>query len=106
MLKLSNEIAMEGNVEEALDHFSESFDNSYIDTFCIIIKQSMESGRAVDLLNDMVEQLREVENNILVKKEEKLRRKTGIYQMAFFAGAMVFFIYAFVYDIGKLITNF
>lgn len=104
--KLCDDIATENNIYKALDAFSESFDNAYIDTLCVIIRQAMESGHAIDLLNDMAEQLKEMEDNLLLKKRESLSRKIAILQLLFFTGMMVLLIYAIAYDMKNLILNF
>lgn len=103
---LSNEIAAGYNISGALSVFEESFDNPYIDTLCIIIRQSLESGRSVDLLKDVTEQLKEVEENILYKKQEQLSRKIGLVQILFLTGACTLFLYAFMYSAQGLLINF
>lgn len=103
---LGNEIAAGYDLPQALETFSSSFDNPYIDTLCVIIRQSLESGRAVDLLADVAGQLKEVEENILYKKQEQLSRKIGLIQILFLAGACALFLYAFLYDAQNMLVNF
>lgn len=105
-IRLGNDIATENDIEKALGNFSECFDNPHISTFCVIIRQSLESGRSLDLLQDVNDQLKEVEENILFKKQEKLNRKIGFIQVIFFTGAMFLFLYAFVYGSQNVLINF
>ena len=103
---LSDEIATGYDLPQALDIFAGSFDNPYIDTLCVIIRQSLESGRAMDLLTDVTEQLKEVEENILYKKQERLSRKVGFMQILFLTGACALFLYAYLYDAQNMLANF
>lgn len=106
LARLSDEIAMGNDMVKALDDFSGSFDNAYINTLCVIIRQSMESGRSIDLLSDVSEQLKEVEENILYKKRERLSRRIGLLQLLFFSGLIAFLLYAFIYELQNMILNF
>ena len=51
LLELNNKIIAKNDIETAIEEFNAKFKNSYIDTFCIVIKQSLESGKTVQILN-------------------------------------------------------
>lgn len=69
MSDLSNDIFLQANVEEALGQFRRKFENRYIDSLCVILQQAMESGRAVDLLKDVSEQMRDMEAAARIKRK-------------------------------------
>lgn len=104
--QLSNEMILSGDVETALDHFAEGFDNTYIDTLCIVIKQSLESGQAVELLQDIAEQVKEVEQNLLYQKQEKLQRKIAVFQLLFFAGIVIAIMLGCAQEVLQQLVHF
>lgn len=86
LYRLANEILISGETGKALDHFRQGFDNVYIDTLCIVLKQAMESGQASVLLGDIAEQVKDVEENLLYQKQAKLERKNALFQTLFLLG--------------------
>ena len=53
LLKLTSNIIAKSNINEAIDDFNKHFKNTFMDTLCIIIKQSLESGKSIQILEDM-----------------------------------------------------
>ena len=51
------------------------FDNRYIDSLCIILLQALESGQVVELLGDIGEQIKDMEQSVLEKKKNALDGK-------------------------------
>lgn len=106
LYRLSSETAISGDLEKALDNFARGFDNTYIDTLCIVIKQAMESGQAVDLLRDIAEQVKDVEQNLLYQKQEKLQRKIALFQLLFFTGIIMAIMLGCVQEVMQQIVHF
>ena len=46
-------IVIKNDIESAVIEFNKCFENSYIDTLCVTIKQSLESGKSVQILEDL-----------------------------------------------------
>lgn len=93
---LASDIVMKSDIDSALEHFQERFNNRYIDSLCITILQAMESGQAVELLGDIAEQIKDMELIIQHKKKEKLNRRVTFYQLGIFALILVLVLYACV----------
>lgn len=96
LLDLSGDIMMHGNMEEALASFRSKFNNSHIDSLCIIVLQAMESGQAVELLGDLTEQIKDMETAVLSKQKEALNRSITLYQLFILAAVLTIVLYACV----------
>ncbi len=96
LLDLAGDIVMKADIGEALEHFQEKFDNRYIDTLCITILQALESGQAVELLNDIGEQVKDMESAVLMKRKSALDRRLTFYQLGMLAAVLIVVLYASV----------
>lgn len=81
------------NMTASLTEFENSFDNRYISSFCLILRQMQDSGYAVKLLEDIRLQIEEMEKMQLRKKKEALEMQLQVFQMLLFIGVLVLIIY-------------
>ena len=93
---LSGDIVMKADLDTALERFQGQFNNQYIDSLCITILQAMESGQAVELLDDIAEQIKDMEITLQHKKKEQLNRSVTFYQLGIFALILVLVLYSCV----------
>ena len=77
----------------ALENFENSFNNRYINSFCLILRQMQDSGYAVKLLEDIRLQIEEMERVQLGKKKEVLEMQLQLFQMLLFIGILVLVMY-------------
>lgn len=96
LLELAGDIAVRADVYDALDKFQRKFDNRYVDSLCIIILQALESGQAVELLGDIGEQIRDMEETVLERKKGALDRSITFYQLGTLAVVVAIALYACV----------
>ncbi|MCR4792836.1 MAG: type II secretion system F family protein [Lachnospiraceae bacterium] len=68
------EMIMRSDVYAALENFRASFDDRYIDSLCITVVQAMESGQAVELLSDIAEQVKDMEEEVFESRKARLDR--------------------------------
>ncbi len=101
LLKLTSNIIANSDIEAAIDEFNLQFKNNYIDTFCIIIKQSLESGKSLQILEDMSNQITDVQKAIDLKEREGLERVIQLFQLLFFIGMIGICIYYLCLEIGN-----
>jgi len=94
LLDLAGDIVMKADIYEALDRFQSKFDNPYIDTLCITILQALETGRAVELLKDISEQIRDMEVTVMERRKAALDRRITFYQLGVLSAVMGVVIYA------------
>lgn len=94
--ELSGDLVMKSNVDDALEKLQGKFDNRYIDTLCITILQALESGQAVDVLNDIAEQIKDMEAALLDKKKTNMDRSITFYQLGILTAILIVVIYTCV----------
>lgn len=96
LFTLGGDIVMKSDLFSALEKFQACFDNRYIDSLCITIMQAMESGKAVELLADIAEQVRDMEKAVLEKRKARLDRSITFYQLGMLVCVLAVSLYACV----------
>lgn len=96
LLELAGDIVMKADIYEALERFQEKFDNRYVDSLCITILQALESGQALELLGDIGEQIKDMEEAVLERKKGALDRSITFYQLGVLAVVLGIALYACV----------
>lgn len=96
LLDLSGNIVMKADIHDSLEQFRNKFDNRYIDALCITILQALESGQAVELLRDLSEQVKDMEESVLEKKKGALDRSLTICQLLVLTVVLGLALYACV----------
>ena len=94
LLELAGDLVMKADLFEALDHFQQNFENRYIDSLCITIMQATESGQAVELLGDISDQVRDMEEAVLAKRKGRLDRSLTFYQLGMLSAVLLVTLYA------------
>lgn len=93
LLDLAGDIVVKADIYEAMGRLRDKFDNFYIDSLCITIVQALESGQAVELLSDIAEQIRDMENTVLERRKGALDRRITMYQLGVLAAVMGVVLY-------------
>lgn len=106
LLDLAGDIVMKADIYEALEHFQNKFDNRYIDALCITILQALESGQAVELLNDIGEQIKDMETTVLERKKSSLDRSITFYQLGILLAVLGVTLYACVRHMFSAVIRF
>ncbi len=92
-------LVMTGNLErsdldfeQTIDTFRGSFNNSQIEALSMILKQAKKSGKAIAALQDILEQIKEVEESALFLQKEKMTIRSQLIELSFFAGTVTLVI--------------
>lgn len=93
LLALAGDIVMKADIYKALERFQAQFDNRYIDSLCLIILQALESGQALELLGDIGEQIKDMEETVLERKKSALDRSVTFYQLGILAAMLGLSLY-------------
>lgn len=93
LLDLNNKITKDNDVEAILNQFQAKFDNKYIDTFCIVINQSLYSGKTVQILEDLSTQIKDIEEALNIKLLRKIKSKLSMYQVLIFIGMILLVLF-------------
>ncbi len=96
LLELAGDVVINADAYEALDRFQQKFDNRYVDSLCIIILQALESGQAVELLSDIGEQVKDMEETVMKRRKSALDRSITFYQLGILAVVLAIALYACV----------
>lgn len=104
LLELCNRTSTRNTVKEAVDEFNSKFMNVHIDILCIILNQAQTSGRTVQILSDMSEQIRQVRHAHAMKEKGKLERKIEILELLIFIGVLAIGIYSMGTEIMNMLS--
>jgi len=98
------DVIMKSDIYASLEKFRSSFDDRYIDSLCITVVQALESGKAVELLNDIAEQVKDMENAVFESKRASLDRVLTFSQLFLLGSVMVTALYiCIVYMMNKAV---
>lgn len=92
-LKLTSDIAAKNDIDTALDDFRGKFRNEYIDTLVIIIKQSMQTGQAAKMFDDIREQIADIDAAMLINEKNSINSKIIFVQMIIYVAIIVVAVY-------------
>lgn len=106
LLELLNKIIAKNDIETAINEFNMLFKNSFIDTLCIVIKQSLESGQSVQVLSDISSQLTDIQHVLALKEKAKLERKIEVLQLFVFVGILAICVFALGIQLMDSLTGF
>lgn len=106
LLELTNDISTRRDIDDALERFNEKFDCGQIDIFCIVIRQSMESGRSVKILEDLSLQMNDLQHAINMKEKEALDRKVQVIELLIFIGLLAVTVYSLGVEVMSSILVF
>ena len=89
-----------------MEKFQGKFDNRYVDSLCITIFQALESGQAVELLRDIGEQIKDMEETVLERKKAALDRRITFCQLGVLTVVLGLALYACVSYMFGAVTLF
>lgn len=93
LLDMTSSIIAKNQIETAVNEFGSKFENSYIDTLCVTILQSLESGKSTQVLEDISTQIADMQRAINIKEKEALDRRVQIFEMLIFSGVIAIMVY-------------
>lgn len=88
ILELNGDIINDRSINTAVDKFNAKFNNSYIDSLSVIIKQSNESGQAARSFKDIEIQLDEIQSAMVIEEKKKIATQVLIVQIMIY-GAII-----------------
>lgn len=106
LLELTNSIMLKSNISEAIEKFNSQFDNEYIDTFCIVIKQSIESGKSAQLLDDLSNQISDIQEALQLKHQRRIDSKSEMLQLLLYIGVIGIVLFGIVSEFATSLTRF
>lgn len=104
--EMTNSVLVKNDLEAALKEFNVKFKNKYIDIFVVTIEQSLKSGREVQLLSDVSDQLLDVERAINATVKKKMELKIALFGFLIFLGVIAIIVLSTVTEISTATRNF
>lgn len=101
LFEMNGELIAKNDIGETIDNFGMKFHNKQIDILCIILKQSMESGKTVEILKDISDHLNDMQQSINLKAKNKMESQTLIIQLLMYVLIMVLCVYGIIVSIGS-----
>jgi len=105
LLDMTNKIIIKNDIEDAVKDFNKEFTSPYIDTLCVTILQSMESGKSVQILEDLSKQIADMQSAINIKEQEKLDSKIQVLEMMVFLGLIISVLFVLVMSLVGQFTS-
>lgn len=101
ILELSADIINNKSISDALDTFNGKFNNTYIDSLAVIIKQSSESGKASSSFKDIEIQLDEIQSAMVLEEKKRIQTNSLIVQFMIYGGIIFSILYSLVLSIAS-----
>lgn len=92
-LRLTSDIAAKNDVDAALDEFRNKFENEYINALVIIIKQSMKTGQATRMFEDIRAQITDIEVAMMESEKRRVQTMITICQVILYTAIIAVSIY-------------
>lgn len=102
--KFTVELRTSSDFETALNGFEASFDNEFIDTLCVILRQGRMTGRTSALLSDISSQIIDMQSAALAARKDSLDRFSTFCNIFIMASGLGIVLYGFVQMMASSIT--
>lgn len=106
LLQLRKEIALKHDISTAVEVLTIKFKNEYIDSFALIIEQSLRTGQSVKLLSDISKQMEDLEHSINLRKRHKIETKFMFCTMLVFLVIIFICMYAVMGELSESMNLF
>lgn len=93
LLELTSDIIAKNDINEALDDFASKFTNEYITTLATIIKQSLQTGQASKLFEDIKEQINDIEAALILREKERINSQVVAVQALIYVSIIIVSIF-------------
>lgn len=104
--ELVSEINAKSNINEAVDNFNDKFNNPFIDALSLSIRQSLLTGNASQIFNDISKQVDAIDQAILLREEDRAKRLNTIVQALVYFGILAIVIYFAILAASDLFAIF
>ena len=106
LLELRREILVKSDIEAAVNALTIKFKNDYIDTFAMIISQSLRTGQSIKLLDDISKQMTDLEDSIRIKEQHSIDMRFTVCTLLLFAVILAICVIGIVDEIIVSVGNF
>lgn len=91
LYEMSGKMIMNPDLEAIIDEFNMKFKDKYIDNLCIILKQALDSGKTIEILESVQDQMTDMQDVLALQIKNRVAAKVFWLEVVIF---MVGFILA------------
>lgn len=106
LLELNLEMKQFSDVKTAADSFRRKFNNEHIDMFAKTIEQAEAAGDAVDLFKDVENQIKGINEALVMRQERKIRNTADVFMFLVFIGALLFLVFIMMNMLSSMSLDF
>lgn len=106
LLAMNTELVAKNDIASAVEHLQERFHNRYIDSLCVTLRQSLDSGKTVDAISDMQNQLTDMQLVINQKQKRRLDTKIQLIQLLIYGAILLIIVYGVFVMFGDMELSF
>ncbi|MDU2284220.1 hypothetical protein [Clostridium sp.] len=106
LLILNGKLIRDKDIELAIQDFNDKFDNPHIDSLCAIIKSGLESGKTLQILEDVTEQLEDISEAGFRKEENEIERQVTYLQLMVYVGVIATSFFIFYLELINSVSKF
>jgi Flp pilus assembly protein TadB len=93
LLELTSDLKAKNDLELALSDFSDKFRNEYITKLQIVIKQSLKTGRASEMFEDIRKQIETIDLAIMTAEQQRVKGMIVFVQLLIYGAVIIVAIY-------------
>ena len=102
LLEMTNKIAVTNDLETAIEEFNAKFNNSYIDTLCITLRQAQTSGKSLKLLEDLSKQIEDIQLAANIRERERMDTKVQVFELIVFVDLLAIVLFALALEMVNI----
>lgn len=86
LYEMSGKMIVNHDLEETIDELNMKFKDKYIDNLCIILKQALDSGKTVEILESVQDQMADMQDVLALQMKNRVNTKV------FWTEVVIFFV--------------
>jgi Flp pilus assembly protein TadB len=94
LLDLTSDIIAKNDIDDALDSLKMKFRNQYIDSMVVVIKQSLKTGQATKMFEDIKAQIEDIDAALIQAEQQRVKTQITIVQVLLYTGILILALYA------------
>lgn len=75
LYEMSGKMIMSPDLEAIIDEFNMKFKDRYIDNLCIILKQALDSGKTIEILESVQDQMTDMQDVLALQTKNRVNAK-------------------------------
>ena len=104
LYEMSGKMIVNHDMEATIDEFNLKFKDKYIDNLCIILKQALDSGKTVEIMESVQDQMTDMQSVIAMQARNRAKQKVFWLEVVIFFVAFILAMYMAVLSVTSTIN--